>query len=300
MADWRGRGGGRGSRPGDPSFSGGAGKGGGRGARPGNPSFSGGPGKGGGLGSRPGSPSFSGGPGKGGGRGSRPGDPSFSGGAGKGGGRAGSQPSLDSADSYGELNIRHSIEATVDFGSSGTLDTGTKKRYPNATSDPTSSDYRAHSSTAASASGENSARVADPEGNFVFSLEIDKVEIAQFREASGLKTSTQVFELEEGGMNHRVHKLPGQSRWDNIVLRYGVCSDTSLLEWRNEILNDDFGNRRNGSIVVLTLAGEEVRRYNFVQGWPVAWEGPQLNAESAELAVEMIEIAHSGIQITTS
>ena len=67
----------------------------------------------------------------------------------------------------------------------------------------------------------------EPEGNYVFALEIDGVAIANFMECSGLKTSTQVFELEEGGVNHRVHKLPGQSRWENVTLRYGVTSDTS-------------------------------------------------------------------------
>ena len=65
-------------------------------------------------------------------------------------------------------------------------------------------------------------------------------------------------------MNDRVHKLPGQSRWDNIVLRYGVTSDVSLMEWRGEILTDDFdqGSRRKGSIVVKNNQMEVVRRYN--------------------------------------
>lgn len=140
--------------------------------------------------------------------------------------------------------------------------------------------------------------IVDPEGNFVFALEIDGIEVAQFLECSGLKTSTQVFELEEGGMNHRVHKLPGQSRWENITLRYGVTSDVSLLGWRNEVLDDDFGNRRNGAIIVKNLEMEEVRRYSFRDAWPVAWEGPSFSANGAELAIEMIELAHHGVQVS--
>ena len=139
----------------------------------------------------------------------------------------------------------------------------------------------------------------DPEGNFVFALEIDGVEVAHFMECSGIKTSTQVFELEEGGMNHRVHKLPGQSRWGNITLRYGVSSDTTLMEWRDEVLQDEFGEgcRRNGSIVVKDNQMNEVRRYNFLDAWPVAWEGPSLSSGGAEVAVEMVEIAHHGIVV---
>jgi phage tail-like protein len=142
--------------------------------------------------------------------------------------------------------------------------------------------------------------IVDPEGNFIFELEVDGITIAQFMECSGLKTTTQVFELEEGGVNHRVHKLPGQSRWENVVLRYGVTSDTSLLEWRNEILEDGFSKRRNGAVVMKNNQMEEVRRYSFKNAWPVSYEGPSFVANGAELAVEMIELAHHGITVQHS
>jgi phage tail-like protein len=285
MADWKGRGGGR--LPGQPSntFKGGAGAGGGRpGGQP-NLSISGGAGKGGG---RPGNqPSLS-----------------ISGGHGRGGGRSSSQPSAQ-ANTNVQLGARSfslqgatgidlparsfSLKAAVDYG-------GSSKTF-NLKQSASTSNQRA-GSTIKSASGEMNPRVADPEGNFIFTLEIDGIEVAQFKECSGLKSSTQIFELEEGGMNHRVHKLAGQSRWENITLRYGVTSDTSLLEWRNEVLQDEFSLRRNGSVVMKTLQLQEVRRYNFVQAWPVAWEGPSFDANAADLAVEMIEIAHHGVSIS--
>ena len=140
--------------------------------------------------------------------------------------------------------------------------------------------------------------IVDPEGNMLFALEIDGIEVANFLECSGLKTSTEVVEIQEGGLNQYVHKLPGQSRWENITLRYGVTGDTSLLEWRTEVLQDEYGSRRNGAIVVKNLAGEEVRRYSFKLAWPVAWEGPAFNAGGADLAVEMLELAHHGIEVS--
>ena len=163
---------------------------------------------------------------------------------------------------------------------------------------------RSTASTAAWRDGKGTStgkvgNVADPEGNYIFALEIDGIEVAQFLECSGLKSTTEIFELQEGGMNHRVHKLPGQSRWENLQLRYGVTGDVSLLKWRNEILNDEFaqGKRRKGSIVVKNNQMEVVRRYNFVDAWPVSWEGPSLSASGAELAIEMVELAHSGISV---
>jgi phage tail-like protein len=258
MADWRGRG--KGRNEGQPSLNlkGGAGMGGGR------------------PGSQP-SLDIQGGAGKGGGRpGSQP-SLDIQGGAGKGGGRAGSQPSLGAKVDFGGASLSFSLK-----GSSATTTA------------------RGETSIGKATGSQTSPRVADPEGNFMFYLVLGNSTdpVAQFKEASGLKSSTQVFELEEGGVNHRVHKLPGQSRWDNLVLRCGVSADTQLATWRNEVLSDEFGKRKSGSIVMMTVAGEEVRRYNFTDGWPVAWEGPHFSADGAEVAVEMIEIAHSGLQIS--
>jgi phage tail-like protein len=130
-------------------------------------------------------------------------------------------------------------------------------------------------------------------------LEIDKKEVAHFLECSGLKSSTTIFELEEGGMNHRVHKLPGQSRWENITLRYGVTGDATMLQWRGDILQDKFkaDSRKNGAIVMKNNNMQVVRRYNFKAAWPVSWEGPSFNAQSNELAIESVELAHDGIEV---
>jgi phage tail-like protein len=151
-------------------------------------------------------------------------------------------------------------------------------------------------------SGGGTEHVGDPEGAFIFALEIDGIEVAQFLECAGIKSSTQVFELEEGGMNHRVHKLPGQSRWENLTLRYGVTGDISLLQWRDEILQDQFSqsSRRSGAIVMKNNQMEVVRKYNFIDAWPVAYEGPSFSAAHAEVAVEMIELAHHGIWVSSN
>jgi len=248
----------------------------GKGRQPGqaNPEFSGGAGMGGGrAGSQP-RVAGEGGAGSGGGRAGGQPTVAGSGGAGAGGGRAGGQPTLG---------------ARTDYGGSSTQFSGID--------DNADSRYRAGSSIKA-ISGERSPRVADPEGNFIFTLEIEGIEVAQFRECGGLKTTTEVFELVEGGQNHRVHKLPGQSRWENIRLRYGTTSDTTLVQWRNEVLQDQFANRRNGSVVMKNLSMEEVRRFEFVQAWPVSWEGPNFVADSAELAIETLELAHHGVTIS--
>jgi phage tail-like protein len=73
-----------------------------------------------------------------------------------------------------------------------------------------------------------------------------------------------------------------------------------LLGWRGDVIGDNFGQdmRKNGAIVVKNNQMQVVRRYNFMDAWPVSWEGPAFNANSNELAIESIEIAHNGIEVT--
>jgi phage tail-like protein len=242
--------------------------------------------KGRGKGRSGGQPSntFRGGAGAGGGRDGAQPRPDIRGGAGRGGGRAGAQPTIKSS-----VSISASVRAVINYGGITAMIRALAGF---------GAGYGRAGSSIGSGNGEKNPRVADPEGNFVFSLEIGGEEVAQFKEASGLKSTTTVFEIEEGGMNQSVHKLPGQSRWGNIVLRYGVTNSTYMLQWRNAILQDAFHERRNGSIIMRTNSMEEVRRYNFVQAWPVSWDGPTFESGGADIAVESIELAHHGITVS--
>lgn len=141
----------------------------------------------------------------------------------------------------------------------------------------------------------------DPWSNHYFSLEINGKEIAHFQEFSGMKTSTKVFEIEEGGYNGHVHERPAQSTWENLVLKYASNVNMDLLEWRDRYLQDEFGSRvdTSGAVVMRDLTGKEIRRYNFVNAWPVSWEGPQISSGGSELSIETLEIAHEGIYVDT-
>ena len=139
----------------------------------------------------------------------------------------------------------------------------------------------------------------DPFGNYYFSLEIDGTEVAHFMEFSGLKTSAEVFEIQEGGLNGQVHKLPGTSKFENLTLKYATSASQSLAEWRDTYLLDDYSSRPNtsGAIVMRNNAGDEIKRYSFTEIWPVSWEGPSMASSGSAIAVETLEVAYDGLFI---
>jgi phage tail-like protein len=134
----------------------------------------------------------------------------------------------------------------------------------------------------------------DPYGNFNFIVEIDGLGAAGFAEVSGLTTESDVIEYRNGNEDITVRKLPGLKKYTNITLKRGFTQNKELWEWRKQVL-DGQTQRRNGSIIVLDKARNEVLRFTFREAWPVRWDGPDLDAQGKGVAIETLVIAHEGL-----
>ena len=137
-------------------------------------------------------------------------------------------------------------------------------------------------------------QVPDPYGNYNFLVEIDGITRAAFSECSGFGSAVAVIEHREGGENTTVRKLPGQTSYAAIVLRWGMTDDRDLYDWHRRIVNGAI-ERKNGSIVLLDRIGAEKARWNFVRAWPSDWDGPDFSAEGTDVAIEALTIQHEGI-----
>ncbi len=135
----------------------------------------------------------------------------------------------------------------------------------------------------------------DPFGNYNFKVEIDGITRAAFHEVNGFDSTVDVIEHREGGENTTLRKLPGMTKYSNIVLKWGMTDDVMLYRWHRQIVQGDI-ERKNGSIVLLNRRGEEVARWNFVRAWPTKYDGPDFTAEGNDVAIETIELAHEGVE----
>ena len=135
----------------------------------------------------------------------------------------------------------------------------------------------------------------DPYMNFNFLVEVEGVIIGGFHECSGFDSSIDVVEHREGGENTTVRKLPGLTKYSNIVLKYGLTDDHRLYDWHMQAVQGNV-QRQNGSIIVLDRQGNEKLRWNFYNAWPTKWDGPDFNAEGNDVAIETLEIAHERLE----
>ena len=113
---------------------------------------------------------------------------------------------------------------------------------------------------------------------FVFA--VDGEEIGSFTEVSGLELNVATEDVEEGGVNGYVHKMPGRMSWPNLTLKRGLTKSDNLLAWIESVSGDGLGRERNkisrrtASITLLTDDGRPLRRWDFVGVVPVRWSAP--------------------------
>jgi phage tail-like protein len=136
-----------------------------------------------------------------------------------------------------------------------------------------------------------------------FLFEVDGVEIGRFNEVSGLEISIETEEVQEGGQNSYVHKLPGRMMWPNIVLKRGVTQDDSLITWMQKSSGEQFSansnklKRSSAAITLVGPAGARLRSWEFDGAFPVKWTGPQFSVSASDIPMEELEIAHHGFRV---
>ena len=137
----------------------------------------------------------------------------------------------------------------------------------------------------------------DPLTVFSFLVEIGEESAAAFKSVSGLDVETEVIEYRTGYMPQLSSiKLPGLTKYSNIVLKRGMTGDLALWNWYRTTIQGQ-PERRDGRITLLDTALKPVLRWRFRNGWICKWEGPDLDASANEIAIESIEIAHDGLEL---
>jgi phage tail-like protein len=130
----------------------------------------------------------------------------------------------------------------------------------------------------------------DPYRNYNFLVEIDGIRQAGFSDCTGFGADSAPIEYREGGMDTAVRKLPGLTKYNNITLKWGLSDSRELYDWFRDVTRGRI-QRRNGSIVLLDVDGQEKLRWNFFDAWPTKWDGPDFSAKGTDVAIETLELA---------
>lgn len=124
-----------------------------------------------------------------------------------------------------------------------------------------------------------------------------------FMECQGFKRTQDVIEVAEvsaqkwgskPAQKGRVirTKIPGNTKSENITLKYGMTLSPTLWKWFQAVEAGDWAKQfRDGDLTIYDQAGEVRARFRFLGAWPVSYKIGNAQAGGTDFQVEEVELA---------
>ena len=114
----------------------------------------------------------------------------------------------------------------------------------------------------------------------------------RFQSVSGLSVEYDMEEYKEGGENRFTHKLPVRTKYADMVLKRGMLTDSTVIEW----FLDAFRNREfvpaNVNVILMNEKSEPLRTWKVAHAIPKKWTVSDLNANENALVIETMELSY--------
>ena len=137
----------------------------------------------------------------------------------------------------------------------------------------------------------------DPLRGFRFLLEIEGITSGGFTKVKGLAREVKHESYREGGVNEYEHKLLTQVSYPVLVLERGLVLD-DLWNWALAAAEGD-ARRKHLRILLNDESGEKTWARLVESALPVKWSVSDLDAQSAQVVMESLELAHHGLRRAT-
>lgn len=131
----------------------------------------------------------------------------------------------------------------------------------------------------------------DPYQNFRFRVEIEGIIQSGFSEVTIPDSTSNLIEYREGNELTHVRKLPGITKYGNLVLKRGITDSMELYNWRKIVEQGKMQDaRKNMAVILLDEEGNDAARWEFEGAWPIKYDAPDLTAKGNDVAIEILEI----------
>ncbi len=115
---------------------------------------------------------------------------------------------------------------------------------------------------------------------------------ARFQSVSGLSVEYDTEEYKEGGENRFTHKLPVRTKYNDLVLKRGMLTDSDTIDWMLDAFRDRVFTPRTVTVILMNEQGEPLRTWNVTHAAPKKWSISDLNANENSIVVETLELTY--------
>lgn len=129
----------------------------------------------------------------------------------------------------------------------------------------------------------------------------------RFQSVTGLSVDMQTETLKEGGENRFEHVLPVRTKYNPLVLKRGLVTDSKMVKWcMDALVNFEF--KPVDMVVNLLHVNRPVDRappinseplmtWEVINAWPKKWSISDFNAEQNAIAIETLELNYNYFKI---
>lgn len=122
----------------------------------------------------------------------------------------------------------------------------------------------------------------------------EKMSETSFQEVGGLTVEVTAEELQEGGVNDYSHRLPGKTKYGNLVLKRGsMGTDSKLIKWVLDAVKNRTFDPMHVYVSLLNEKHDPVISWQFFRAWPVKLVSSDLKATDSSIAIETLELSFS-------
>jgi phage tail-like protein len=141
----------------------------------------------------------------------------------------------------------------------------------------------------------------DPLLGFRFSITLDSGVTGYFTEVSGIGAEVEVVQFkvpdQTGNAVFRIRKLPGRTKWMNVVLKRGVTENMDFWEWLQKAYEGGAeAARQNATITMYDETLTPKAEWSIDNAWPIKVAAPTFKSEGNEYGIEEIELVHEGMR----
>lgn len=135
-----------------------------------------------------------------------------------------------------------------------------------------------------------------PPVGFYFSVNVDlspsDSDDTRFQSVSGLSADISTEAIAEGGENRFKHQFPSVPQYSNIVLKRGMVTDSAIIDWCKNAIENFMFEPHDVLINLLNEKGEPLAVWQVINAYPVKWSISDFNAEEGSIVIETIELAY--------
>ena len=127
---------------------------------------------------------------------------------------------------------------------------------------------------------------------------IDNLCSGAFSECTGLEATMEPKVIKEGGRNYGAVQRVGPVTFATIILKRGMTASRDLWRWfEMTSQNGAYSYRLSATISLRDSSDQEQLRWRLDNALPIKFKAADLNARSAEVGIEELQIAHEGLTL---